>query len=213
MPGTTRSTQTSRHCLAANARGADAPFYSGHTPSLPRLKHSWISPRAPDTTPAAADLPALVTVVAHSVTLAQGCYPSRVTRCTFRAPALSQFPDRWSDFRGQEPEAPPYPSALTHCPFGSVSECTDQQALAGLSWFSSSPRAGFARLAEADRPRSVVSPRPNSPRWPRLNEPLGSEPPAGGFSPLQLPRPDELLRVVQDFPRRPVPGRTLTRIG
>lgn len=96
VPSTTCSTHTSRHCLAADTRGAPAPFYLGHSPSLRRLKHRRLSLPAPGTTPVAKDLPALATIVPHLVTLVRGCCPSRVdARCT------SELPHRRSFLRGR----------------------------------------------------------------------------------------------------------------
>lgn len=91
VPGTIRQHANEPRLPCRGHREASASFYLSHTPSLLALKHSKLSLRAPDTTPAPADLPALVNVVVNTVTSVQGCYPFRIARCTSGLPPRRSF--------------------------------------------------------------------------------------------------------------------------
>lgn len=79
------------------------------------------------------------------------------------------------DFSGSRREAPHYPRARPFSRFGTVSACTDRQALSGLSWLSYSPPR-FSSRGRRARHCPILCPRGhrNSPRRQRLNEPDGT---------------------------------------
>jgi hypothetical protein len=124
-------------------------FYSGPTPRLQHLTRA--RPRhAPATKPAAEVLPALVMLFASWVTWLEGVIPQASDRMCELPPAIVSA--SWQNakigyFGGQNTEATPYPSitafrrslgkyGLPNSVFGSVSQDTNRQALAGLSWLS-----------------------------------------------------------------------------
>lgn len=57
-------------------------------------------------------------------------------------------------------------------------------------------------------PRSDVSPRPNSPRWPRLNEPQGPNPRVWIFTTSTIAA--SVAHAKEECPRRPAPIRART---
>jgi hypothetical protein len=91
-----------------------ANFYSGHTPMLRHLKHSADQSRAPDTTPAATALPALVIVSTWWITLLAGQAGGTSVVCQVlpNPHRLQQTIPQESpaDFWGPNVEASPYPS-------------------------------------------------------------------------------------------------------
>ena len=58
--------------------------------------------------------------------------------------------------------------------FGTVSDGTNQQALASLSWLSYSRPSGFPKVPEPVKARSHALPRCELPTLARLNEPHGT---------------------------------------
>ena len=137
-------------------------FYLSPTPRLQRLKHLPDQGQAPATKPAAKVLPALVMSFVHWVTRLSGVSP-RAYWPYVRPPGRHSFHKRVAcNFRGQNIEASPYPLAkafrrdrdtyrLPDYLFGNVSQKTDWQALAGLSWLSYSWSLGLRVIPEAGR--------------------------------------------------------------
>jgi len=151
-PGTTRRREArSHHCLAVSPPNSRSVLLRPHSPSAAFQSPEHLRSGTGIPLPEAAEVPALASIVAHSVTSVESVTPRGFRRCTSRLPPGRSLRSsgrhsaaRRTDFRGQEPEAPPYPSTATLFQFGSVSECTDRQALSGLSWLSFSP-LGFPR--------------------------------------------------------------------
>jgi hypothetical protein len=85
VPGTTRSTQRARHCLAARPPDSRRLLLAGHSRTAAFEARGRPDP-APVTTPAAAALPRLVMDVPQSVTLLAGVTPRAAHRMS-RAPA------------------------------------------------------------------------------------------------------------------------------
>jgi len=121
VPGTTRQHSNGSQ-LPCHEHAPRRDFYLQHSPRQRHLKHP-PDTRAPGITPAASVLPRLVVLFTQAVTsldqwlYVQGSRPGIVS--TRRVP---------SDFWGQNPEAPPYPSAkvfLTRS--GTVSACIHRQ--------------------------------------------------------------------------------------
>lgn len=143
VPGTTRKHPYEPPLPCSGHRGAPAPFYLSHSPSLRRLKHRELSPPAPGSRPAATDLPALVMIVLHFVTSVQGCYPSRfghAVRPSFRSGVVSSSAVSGAEISGgRNQRLPLTQSAATHTSSAPSRRCSYQQALAGLSWLSFSP--------------------------------------------------------------------------
>jgi hypothetical protein len=147
--------------------------------SITGVTHSEECTRHRLITPAARDLPLLVMLVTETVTSldplssVRGAIPER------RLHACS----RTRDFSRQNPEAPAYPSTdglFTR--FGTVSVSIHRQALAGLSWLSSSPPAVSAGRRAWSPARSPASLRTSSPRRHGLNEVRDPEPPATDYA-------------------------------
>lgn len=200
VPGTTRSTRTSRHCLAAHLARLP-PASTQATLRICRVDRRGVSAPAPDTTPASADFPALSVVDGRSVTSGEGVAPHAfvAVRPGFRLGVVSALA---RDFRGQEPEAPPYPCSGNAFP-------VRHRLRVGLSGKplracrgSAFCRPGFARDAEVDEPRSRTSPCTNSPRRRRLNGPRGPGPPGADSHRFRTTTARTRVRAC---PRRPAP--------
>lgn len=167
-----------------------------HSPSLRRLEHQELSPPAPGSRPAATDLPALVMIVLHFVTSVRGCYPSRfghAVRPSFRSGVVSSSAVSGAEISGgRNQRLPLTQSAATHTSSAPSRRCSYQQALAGLSWLSFSPCPRFARDAEEDGPRSVVSPQTELPTLATVERTSWARTPGCGFAPLRSSRPQPL---------------------
>ena len=116
VPSTTRSTQTSRHCLAADI-ARPCGRLSTWTPlphygiSRSRVTSTWRLPRHREPTPAAAAVPALVIRVALTVTWLVGIRYPPSFGCVDGRQAATVSVRRANDFKGQKQQAPPYPPA------------------------------------------------------------------------------------------------------
>lgn len=106
------------------------------------------------------------------------------TRCTSELPLRRSFLQcrfRRGDFRGQEPEAPPYPVSGHAYQFSSVSKMQLPASPCGplmVKLFAARDLLGTPRrIVPGQSCRHGLS----SPRWPRLSGPLGPEPPGVDF--------------------------------
>lgn len=92
----------------------EAGFYLEHTPPLRRLKHlvdRSQEHQAPGITPAAEEVPRLVMVVTLTFTSLAGVTRRAIVVCPrFRNGIVSRVTH--SDFEGQKPKAPLYPSTM-----------------------------------------------------------------------------------------------------
>jgi hypothetical protein len=146
-------------------RRTSVRFYLGHTPSLWRLNHPADHSRAPVATPAATDLPALAVIVSEQVTslsvLPEGSWPYVPG---FR-PGIVSMSNVLMISGGRTWKHP-----LTHrsqvFAVGHVSCSNHWQALAGLSWLSSSSLPHFSAVAGLVRPGPSRRRARNSPRQP-----------------------------------------------
>ncbi len=107
VPGTTRSTQRARHCLAACSPDRGRLLLARHSRTTAFETRGRPS-LAPVTTPAAAALPRLVMNVPQSVTLLAGVTLRPHTVCLGLPPEHSFY--RVGNFSGPKLEAPGYPS-------------------------------------------------------------------------------------------------------
>jgi hypothetical protein len=119
-PAPPDDTPTGRDCLAATPLDSSAGsrrellgFYLGPAPPLRLFNHPADLGRAPVTTPAAIVVPALFMLVADKLTWLSGINPrALVVWPGFRHGIVSAADDVGDDFRGQNVQAPPYPSTL-----------------------------------------------------------------------------------------------------
>ena len=116
--------------------------YLGHTPRLRPLNHeadlsAFRRDLAPGDYPGSrspSQVSAGLRLTGH---VARRCYPPGLSPCEPISPGSPFMPPRGvGNFRGQNVEAPPYPSVRWRSRFGTVSSRTHLQALSGLSWLS-----------------------------------------------------------------------------
>lgn len=152
--------RTSLDCLAEMLAGTSVPSSTWATLPVHGVLSTWLTCQAPATTPAAMDLPALVKVFVERV--------ASLSDVTPRTPALwvrlSRRPSFRSHrvcdserFRGRERRSRPLPASVGCSQFGTASLSTHRQALTGLSWLSSSPRAIYARRRASHGPVPLVA--------------------------------------------------------
>jgi hypothetical protein len=221
--GATRAGERSCHCLAAG----HAPYgllLAAHSPSCGVLSTRQIVPGTGLPVPAATEVPRLSSIVIGSFTSLGDRIPRSFVVC-------SELPLRHSfrphgRFRGAETRSSPLPVHEGVSQFGSVSEPTHRQALAGPLMVELIAVRYLPGTPGWSASRSHASPRTNSPRRPGLNGPAGCEAPSV-TNPLWWDCADLLCRqaiahhpfdtrdldiVVEACPCRPV-SRGLCAIG
>ena len=117
-------------------------------------------------------------------------------------PAASSVTNGHCGFQRPERRSSRLPFDMNRSRFGTVSDGTNQQALASLSWLSYSRPSDFPTVPEPVTARSRASPRCELPTLARLNEPDGTltrfarcfvalwpEPPGWDLHPLRRTRP------------------------
>ena len=135
-------------------------FYLGHTPSPRRFEHLADLPGTDHH--AGSHGPSRVNQgLRRKSRVAIGCY-SEDTSALGASFQMSQFPhaSRLRDvvrFQGRERRSRPLPASVGFSQFGIASLSTYRQALAGLSWLSSSPRAIYARRRASHGPVPLVT--------------------------------------------------------
>jgi hypothetical protein len=89
-------------------------------------------------------------------------------------PAASSVTNWHCGFQRPERRSSRLPFDMNRSRFGTVSDGTNQQALASLSWLSYSRSSGLPRIPEPVKARSHASPRCELPTLARLSEPDGT---------------------------------------
>lgn len=189
--------------------GPHSPSTAFQTPGRPG--------RAPGTTPAAAEVPALAVDSVLQVTSLSGVIP-RTPQPYVRPPGRHSLRRISRRFQGTEHGSIPLPAGYGFSRFGNVSCKTDWQALAGLSWLSSSQLPDLPEVPGPVTARIGRSPGSMLPTPARLNALGEREPPGRDYAlrlhPLCSTAASTLARTrsvriapVRSAGRQPPPGK------
>ena len=151
------SAQTIRPLPCSRLRRASARFYLDHTPPLRPFNHLADKARHRGTKRGSRSGSCVSHTLRFMGHVAIGCYSEDTTAVCSHLPARHSFRIRFctTRFRRTERRSFLLPVGYGFSRFGTVSHETYWQALAGLSWLSSSPSRDLRAIAETVGPGSA----------------------------------------------------------
>jgi hypothetical protein len=173
-PGTTRKRANDSTTALQSIRRASARFYLDHSPPLRPFNHLTDKARHRATKRGSRSGSCVSHTLRFMGHVAIGCYSEDTTAVCSHLPARHSFRTRFlrARFRRTERRSFLLPVGYGFSRFGTVSHETYWQALAGLSWLSSSPSRDLRAIAETVGPGSAChqAKAPHASQVERTNE-------------------------------------------